>query len=72
MWWRKQKYPYRVVVHLDGRHPYLESHDLDYPSRDVTLTVPATGWDDAAKQALACSSGLNSWRRWVVSMERAP
>jgi len=39
LWRKKREAVFRVVVHINGRHPYLESHDLDYPTRDVVLCV---------------------------------
>lgn len=70
MFLAKEKWPYRAVVHLNGRHPYLTSHDLDYPTRDVELTVPATSWSDAAKVAIEGVRGLNYWSASVKSLER--
>ena len=70
-WFRKRTYPYEVVVHLDGRHPYLEGHELDMETRDVTLTVPAKDWNDAAEQALRAAFPLRAWKYWVRSIRRA-
>ncbi len=68
---KKNTYPYEVVVHLDGRHPYLEGNELDMETRDVTLTVPAKHWNDAAAQALLAAQGLRAWRYSVRSIRRA-
>lgn len=70
MFWRK-RYLYGVQVHLNGRHPYLKSNELDYPSRDVELLVPAKDWNDAEKQALEAASSLpDKWSWQVTSMAR--
>lgn len=67
----RELYPYRVTVHLSGRHPYLDSHDLDYESRDETLTVPAKDWNHAAKVALQAARALpNKWSWWVTKIEK--
>lgn len=71
MLFRRKRYPYAVTVHLNGRHPYLKSTELDYPSRDVVLTVNARNWNDAAKQALDAASTIqNKWSWCVVSVAR--
>lgn len=70
MFWRKEKRPYKVTVHLDGRHPYLDGNELDYETRDVTLVVPATGWSNAAEVALEAARGMRCWSRSVNSIER--
>lgn len=69
-WFKKKTYPYEVVVHLDGRHPYLTGHELDMETRDVTLTVPAKDWNDAAKQALQAALPLRAWKYRVRSVRR--
>lgn len=70
MFWRKEKRPYKVSVHLDGHHPYLDSNDLDYPTRDVTLVVPATSWNDAAEVALQAVRGMAYWLASVSQIDR--
>lgn len=50
MFWRK-RYPYSVLMHLNGRHPYLKGPELDYPTRDIVVVVHARDWCDAEKQA---------------------
>jgi hypothetical protein len=64
----KRLTPYEVVVHVDGRHPYLESHELDYPTRDLTLVVPAKSWDHAATIALRSATHIKGWRFCVTSI----
>lgn len=61
---------FEVVVHLDGRHPYLEGNELDMETRDVTLTVPAKDWNHAEKVALQAAFRLRSWKYWIVSMKK--
>lgn len=70
MFWRKKKRPYKVSVHLDGRHPYLEGSELDYPTRDVTLVVPATSWNNAADVAMEAVRGMAYWRASVNHIDR--
>lgn len=71
MFCRRERYPFRVTVHLDGRHPYLESTELDYETRDVVLTVPAKNWNDAEKQAMLAARNIkNKWSWSVTSIER--
>lgn len=67
---RKDLRLYEVVVHLDGRHPYLAGNELDFETRDVTLRVPAKNWNDAERVALQTSFKLKSWSYGVVSMAR--
>lgn len=68
---RKKRYPFEVTVHLDGRHPYLQSHELDYPSRDVVMIVPAKDWNDAERQALSAGIAMRDcWRCSVKSIGR--
>ncbi|TFE99367.1 hypothetical protein B5M44_03950 [Shinella sumterensis] len=69
-WFKRKTYPYEVVVHLDGRHPYLDGHELDTETRDVTLTVPAKDWNDAAERALEASLPLRAWSYSVTSVRR--
>jgi len=64
---QRKRYPFEVVVHLDGRHPYLASNELDFPTRDVTLTVPARNWNDAEKQAF--KAAINIRDVWTVSIK---
>ena len=64
---RKPRRPYRVTVHLDGRHPYLTGNELDYETRDVVLTVPAKSWSDAAKQALEAARTIPRKWSWYVT-----
>jgi hypothetical protein len=47
----RARYPFTVTVYLDGRHPYLEGNELDYPSRNARLLVQARNWNDAERQA---------------------
>jgi len=68
---RRKRFPFTVTVHLDGRHPYLASHELDFKSRDVVLTVPARDWNDAERQALVAAMTLpDVWRVNVKSISR--
>lgn len=72
MFWcnRKELALFEVVVHLNGRHPYLTGHELDFETRDVTLRVPAKNWNDAERVALQASFKLQSWRYSVSSIAR--
>lgn len=67
---KKPTRPYEVVVHCNGRHPYLKETHLDYETRDVTFLVPARDWNDAAEQALAAARPLKHWSWWVLSIKR--
>jgi hypothetical protein len=73
-WFRKKSQrAYRVVVHLNGRHPYLTTNDLDYDTRDIVLCVPATDWNDAERQALAAARSIpDKWSWHVKSIARSP
>jgi hypothetical protein len=66
MFFRK-RYPYTVIVHLNGRHPYLVSHELDYRSRDVVLVVNAKSYNDAANLALNLASAFPF--KWSCSVK---
>lgn len=69
LFWRKPTKAFDVTLHLSGRHPYLHGHELDYPSRDVTLTVSATDWSDAAEQAMRLAHTCGkAWSWWVTSI----
>lgn len=70
MWFEREKYPYKVTVHIDGRHPYLEEGYLDKPTRDVVMTVPASSWKEAEKLALSAAFKLDGWRYHVSKIER--
>lgn len=59
---------FKVTVHLDGRHPYLEGRELDYKTRDIVLTVPAKNWNDAEKKALNVHMP-KCWAYWVTAIE---
>lgn len=67
---RKRKKIFTVVVHVNGRHPYLKSNELDRPSRDVEFVVPARDWNDAAEQAILGTAGLNGYRYNVKSIRQ--
>lgn len=67
---RKDLGLFEVVVHLDGRHPYLSGNELDFETRDVTLRIPAKNWNDAERVALQASFKLKSWRYSVSSIKR--
>ena len=68
---RRKRFPYRVTVHLNGRHPYLKGNELDGETRDVVLTVPAKDWNDAERQALSAAAGMpRMWSWHVKSIER--
>ncbi len=69
---RKKTSPFKVTVHLDGRHPYLDGHELDYETRDITLTVPASSWADAENKAFEAVVGMKWWKASVVRIERYP
>lgn len=64
---RRQRFPYEVTVHLNGRHPYLTSTELDYETRDVVFVVPAKDWNDAQKQALLAARAFKNW--WSASVK---
>jgi hypothetical protein len=71
LWRKKRNSVFQVVVHLNGRHPYLESNELDYKTRDVTLCVPASDWNDAERQALNVARTLPfKWSCHVKSIFR--
>jgi hypothetical protein len=70
--WKPPRAAYRVVVHLDGRHPYLKGNELDYETRDVELTVPARSWNDAANVALEASFKMAAWSYSVRSISLLP
>lgn len=67
----RKKFPYEVTVHLDGRHPYLKETHLDFETRDVTLTILATSFNDAEKQAFCGINGLKYWRASVTQIRKA-
>lgn len=68
---KRERVPYEVVMHLDGRHPYLKDTSLDYETRDITLVVPARDWNDAAEQAFNATSKLpDAWSYSVKSISR--
>lgn len=71
LWRKKRNSVFQVVVHLNGRHPYLASNELDYETRDVTLCVPASDWNDAERQALNAARPLpGKWSYHVKSIFR--
>lgn len=71
MFWRKgELYPFTVVVHLGGRHPYLKEHHLDFKTQDVTVHITARNWKHAEHVALGLGNLPQSWRRSVKSIAR--
>jgi hypothetical protein len=70
MFCKKERYPYQVTVHINGRHPYLEGHELDKETRDVVMTVPATSWKEAERLALNAAFKLGGWRYHVSKIEK--
>lgn len=79
MFFRKQKrlLTYEVFVQYDGRHPYIsekeqKARNLDYnfPTVDVTLTILAEDWNDAARLARVAQTGIKHWRVHVFSVTR--
>ena len=69
MFWGK-KSPYTVTIHIDGRHPYLKTNELDYESRDVRAVVMAKNWNDAAYNGLQVAFALDGWAYSVKSIEQ--
>ena len=70
-WFRRKNLGlYEVVIHLDGRHPYLVGSELDFETRDVTLRVPAKDWNDAQRVACQAAFKIKSWRYSVQSIKR--
>lgn len=65
-WFCKQKRVFTVTLHIDGRHPYLQSNELDYETRDVVLTVPAKDWNDAERVAFEAARSIP--RKWACSV----
>jgi hypothetical protein len=65
---RRQRRTFQVTMHLNGRHPYLTSTHLDYPSRDITFSVKALNWNDAENQAFRNAPREEYWSCWVVSI----
>lgn len=71
LWPKKRDSVFQVVVHINGRHPYLQSKELDYETRDVTLCVPASDWNDAERQAMRAARSIpNKWSWHVKSISR--
>ena len=70
MFCKREKYPYKVTVHINGRHPYLETHELDKETCDVVMIVPASSWKEAERLALQASFKLGGWRYHVSKIEK--
>lgn len=70
MFCKKEKYPYKVTVHINGRHPYLTTNELDEETRDVVMTVPASSWKEAEQLALCAAHKLSGWRYHVSKIEK--
>ena len=66
----KKLYPYRVKLHLCGRHPYLENTKYDFETQDIWVTVTARNWKHAEEVALYLPNLPQSWSRRVVAIER--
>lgn len=66
----KELYPYKVVVFINGRHPYLDSNELDYESRHMVFTVPAYSWADAERKGLNAASKLDGWSYSVITISK--
>ena len=67
---KRQLRTYKVRLHLDGRHPYLEDTKYDKETQDLTVTVSASGWDDAERTALMIRDLPPFWRLSVKGIER--
>jgi hypothetical protein len=63
-------YPFKVTLHLNGRHPYLDSNKYDFETQDVTVNVTAKNWAHAEKVALYLTDLPQSWSRRVLSISR--
>jgi hypothetical protein len=70
MFWRKRNGTYIVTLHLNGRHPYLSTHDLDMPTRDIDVTVKARDWNDAQWQAFRAAPNGEYWSCHVKAIRR--
>lgn len=64
---RRKTSLFSVMLHLDGRHPYLEGNELDFETRDVSMVVPAADWNDAARQAKRVALSIRGWWKCSVS-----
>ncbi len=67
----KKLRPFKVTMHLSGRHPYLESTKYDYETQDVTVAITAKDWNHAEKVALYLPDLPQSWSRRVTKIERS-
>lgn len=71
MFCRDRLRTYRVTLHLDGRHPYLDpDYGFDKETQDVVVTISAKSWSHAEKTALMISDLPEHWRRSVKGIER--
>lgn len=70
MFWKRPRYPYEVTMHLNGRHPYLKSKRLDYPTRDIVISVAARSFNDAEKIALRSKPENEPAWSWSVKAVR--
>lgn len=71
MFCNRKLYPFKVHMHLDGRHPYLESNKLDMETQDIVVTVTARDWAHAEKVALYLDNLPRAWSRQVTGIHRA-
>ena len=67
MFWRRERYPYDVTLHVCGDHPYIKDR-ADYPTRDETVRVHARDWNDAEKEAFIASHTIPD--KWSVSVRK--
>ena len=68
---KRKRYPFEVDLFLSGRHPYLESHELDYENRVITVAVQARDWNHAERQAwVEARKHAPWWKCWVLAISR--
>lgn len=70
MFCNSKLYPFKVRMHLGGRHPYLEDTKFDFETQDITVSVTARDWKHAEKVALDLPHLPDSWSRRVTGIDR--
>ena len=69
---KNRVHQYIVTLEVNGRHPYLVDHDLDYfeGKKDVQVKVTATSWKKADQAARDVGPCIKAWSWRVKSIEK--
>ncbi len=70
----RKEYPYVAMLSCTGRHPYLQTHELDYfeGCKLVSVRVAARDFNHASRRAANLGPGIRCWGWHVAAVAHAP